>query len=205
MINKMDLFEFDKTLNLLPSDGTVNYFGSIMEVSESQKYFDILMKSIPWKNDEVVVYGKHIITKRKIAWYGDEEYGYHYSNTSKVALPWTDTLFQLKAVVEEKAQLSFNSCLLNLYHDGDEGVSWHSDDESTLDSRTAIASLTFGAERKFSFKHKRKSEKVSLNLEAGSLLIMKGETQQHWLHSLPKTKTVNQPRINLTFRVIKPQ
>ena len=201
----MDLFEFDNKLNLLPSDGIVNYYGVIIGAVESKQYFDILMDSTEWKNDQVVVYGKHITTKRKIAWYGDEKYHYHYSNTSKYALAWTEPLLTLKSIVEQKAQVSFNSCLLNLYHDGDEGVSWHSDDEYTLDSTTAIASLTFGAERKFSFKHKRKAETASIVLETGSLLIMKGETQQNWLHALPKTKKIHEPRINLTFRIIKPQ
>ena len=108
-----------------------------------------------------------------------------------------------KSTCEDKAQVKFNSCLINLYHDGDEGVAWHSDDEYSLDSNASIASLSFGAQRKFSFKHKTSKEMVSLALEAGSLLIMKDETQTHWLHSLPKTTKVSEPRINLTFRVMK--
>ncbi|HIO96309.1 MAG TPA: alpha-ketoglutarate-dependent dioxygenase AlkB [Leucothrix sp.] len=199
----MDLFAFDNTLNLLPHDGTVHYFGSVFAPSVCDDYFDYLLKYIEWKHDEVIIYGKHIKTKRKIAWYGDQNYHYSYSNTTKQALPWTKDLIDLKGIVEEKAQLTFNSCLINLYHNGDEGVAWHSDDEYSLDSRAAIASLSFGASRKFSFKHKSSKETVSLELEAGSLLIMKGETQRHWLHALPKTKKVSEPRINLTFRVMK--
>ncbi len=199
----MDLFGFDQSINLLPYDGIANYFGTILEPKVSDDYFNYLFKHIEWKHDEVIIYGKHITTKRKIAWYGDKNYPYSYSNTTKQALPWTATLLELKAIVEEKAQLRFNSCLINLYHDGDEGVAWHSDDEYSLDSNASIASLSFGAQRKFSFKHKASKETVSLALEAGSLLIMKGVTQTYWMHSLPKTTTVSEPRINLTFRVMK--
>lgn len=199
----MQLFEFDNSLNLLPYDGVVNYFGAILGSQTSQDYFNYLFNSIVWKNDEVVVYGKHITTKRKIAWYGDANYHYTYSKTTKRALPWTTELLELKDIVEEKAGVQFNSCLLNLYHDGDEGVSWHSDDEYSLDSGASIASLSFGATRKFSFKHKTSKETVSIELEAGGLLIMKGATQTHWLHSLSKTKKVTKPRINLTFRVMR--
>lgn len=199
----MNLFKFDNNLNLLPCDGIVNYFGSIIEPKASDDYFNILFSQVEWKNDEVIIYGKHITTKRKIAWYGDKNYHYSYSNRTKQALPWTAELLQLKAIVEDISNVTFNSCLINLYHNGNEGVAWHSDDEYSLDSHAAIASLSFGAQRKFSFKHKVSKETVSLELEAGSLLIMKGETQTHWLHSLPKTTKVSEPRINLTFRVMK--
>jgi len=201
----MDLFKFDDTFNLLPYDGTVNYFGVVLAPKSSDDYFNCLFQKVEWKKDQVVIFGKHITTKRKIAWYGDKNYHYSYSNTTKRALPWFTELIELKAMVEEKAKVTFNSCLINLYHDGDEGVAWHSDDEYSLDSNGAIASLSFGAKRKFSFKHKSSKEVVSLELEAGSLLIMKGETQHYWLHSLPKTRKVSEPRINLTFRVMKQQ
>jgi alkylated DNA repair dioxygenase AlkB len=167
------------------------------------RYYNHLFNTIAWKNDEMIVYDKPIITKRKVAWYGDVDYHYTYSRRTKMALPWTQELLELKSIVEAKVGVSFNSCLLNLYHSGDEGVAWHSDDEYTLDAQASIASLSFGAQRKFSLKHKSSKETVSLELEAGSLLIMKGETQTHWLHSVPKTSKVSEPRINLTFRVMK--
>jgi alkylated DNA repair dioxygenase AlkB len=199
----MDLFKFDNTLNLLPYDGIVNYFGSILEPEVCDRYYNHLFNTIAWKNDEMIVYDKPIITKRKVAWYGDVDYHYTYSRRTKMALPWTQELLELKSIVEAKVGVSFNSCLLNLYHSGDEGVAWHSDDEYTLDAQASIASLSFGAQRKFSLKHKSSKETISLELEAGSLLIMKGETQTHWLHSVPKTSKVSEPRINLTFRVMK--
>lgn len=196
----MDLFSFDATLNLLPYDGVVNYYGIILDSQKSQYYLERLLQTIEWKHDEVIIFGKHITTRRKAAWYGDDNYAYTYSNTTKRALPWITELGELKAIVEKTSGLKFNSCLLNLYHDGNEGMAWHSDDEKSLGINPAIASLSFGAERKFSFKHKTTGQTISLNLQNGSLLVMQDTIQTHWLHSLPKTTKINTPRVNLTFR-----
>ena len=200
----MNLFPYEPTRNLLPHDGIVHYYGPILTTCEAQDYFEALLTTIPWKNDETVIGGKHIVTARKIAWYGDSDYSYTYSGTTKVALPWTKELRDLKRIVEEKAGCSFNSCLCNLYHDGNEGMGWHSDDETALGKDTAIGSLSLGAERKFSFRHKNKNDghPISLQLEDGSLLVMKGTTQTFWQHSVPKTAKITAPRINLTFRTI---
>ncbi len=199
----MDLFGFDPSLNLLPYDGEVNYYGEILSPDVSDHYLQRLCELIAWKNDEFIGHGKHVVTNRLVAWYGDVDFHYTYSKKTRIALPWTRDLIELKTIVERKLGIQFNSCLANLYHNGGEGVSWHSDDEYSLDSSIAIASLTFGASRKFSFKHKSSKETVSLSLDAGSLLVMRGETQRYWLHSLPKTTKVSEPRINLTFRVMK--
>lgn len=200
----MDLFESiaGEPHNLLPKNGIVNYYGILMSASDSDYYLERLLNNIKWKNDEVITFGKKIITKRKIAWYGDKPFSYTYSNTTKQALPWTDELLELKSLVEKKSGERFNSCLLNLYHNGSEGMAWHSDSEKELKKNGAIASLSFGAERKFSFKHRETKETVSLILQHGSLLIMKDETQEHWLHCLPKTTKIHLPRVNLTFRMI---
>jgi len=200
----MDLFStgFDENTNLLPKDGTVNYYGKVFSSQEADHYLDSLLSTIEWKNDEAVIFGKHIITKRKVAWYGDIDFEYSYSNTTKRALPWTKELLELKAVTENRTGEKFNSCLLNLYHSGNEGMAWHSDAEKDLKQNGAIGSLTFGAERKFSFKHKQTKETVSLILEHGSLLVMKGSCQTYWLHRLPPTKLITKPRVNLTFRTI---
>lgn len=200
----MDLFsnELPQNINLLPKDGTVNYYGKIMSHQETLHYYNALLNTISWKSDEAIIFGKHILTKRKVAWYGDSPFEYTYSNTTKQALAWTKELLKLKTLAEEKSGETFNSCLLNLYHNGDEGMAWHSDAEKDLRKNGAIASLSFGAERKFSFKHKETKENVSLTLENGSLLIMKDTTQTHWLHRLPPTKMALKPRINLTFRTI---
>lgn len=200
----MDLFnpEINENTNLLPKDGTVNYFGKLFAGEKANFYRDILLNTIEWKNDEAIIFGKLILTKRKVAWYGDQEFEYTYSKTTKKAIPWTNELLELKAVIEEKTGETFNSCLLNLYHSGDEGMAWHSDAEKDLKKNGAIASVSFGAERKFAFKHKETKEVVSLILEHGSLLVMKDTTQTHWLHRLPPTKTTAKPRVNLTFRTI---
>ena len=200
----MDLFsnETDRPSNLLPKDGTVHYYGKVLTDQESNHYFDCLMHTIEWKNDEVFIYGKHITTKRKVAWYGDTDFEYTYSKITKRALPWTPELVALKSLIEAKTGETFNSCLLNLYHSGEEGMAWHSDAEKDLKKDSAIGSLSFGAERKFALKHRATKETVSLVLAHGSLLIMKDTTQTHWLHRLPPTKLVTRPRINLTFRAI---
>lgn len=200
----MDLFNptIDTNKNLLPFDGTVNYYGKILTKNQADDYYQILLNTIEWQNDEAIIFGKKIITKRKVAWYGEKAFEYSYSNTTKHALVWTKALLELKQYVEEKSGESYNSCLLNLYHNGSEGMAWHSDGETDLKKDGAIASLSFGAERKFAFKHKQSKTKVELILESGSLLIMKDTTQTFWLHRLPPTKKVNFPRINLTFRTI---
>jgi alkylated DNA repair dioxygenase AlkB len=200
----MKLFDIkvDPTKNLLPQGGTVNYYGEILNEKEATRYLDLLLNNIEWKNDEAILFGKKIITKRKVAWYGEKPFEYTYSKTTKLALPWTTELVNLKNKVEQETGETFNSCLLNLYHDGNEGMAWHSDGEKDLKKNGAIASLSFGSERKFAFKHKETKEKVELILEHGSLLIMKDETQTNWLHRLPPTKLSTQPRVNLTFRTI---
>lgn len=203
----IDLFnsEHDSSRNILPNDGTVNYYGQLMPFDQANFYFERLLHIIEWKNDEAIIFGKKIITKRKVAWYGEKPFNYTYSNTTKSALPWTGELLQLKNLIEEKTGETFNSCLLNLYHDGNEGMAWHSDAEKDLKKNGAIGSLSFGAERKFAFKHKETKQTVSIILEHGSLLVMKDETQTNWLHRLPPTKTVSKPRVNLTFRTIDNQ
>lgn len=200
----MNLFShiIDPTENLLPFDGTVNYYGKVLDSKQADQYFDQLMHTIEWRNDQAMIYGKLLTTKRKVAWYGLKEFEYTYSNTTKKALPFTRELLELKTVCEKHTGSTFNSCLLNLYHNGSEGMDWHSDAEKDLKKNGTIASLSFGAERKFVFKHKVSKQKVYVVLEHGSLLTMKDQTQSFWLHRLPPTVKLNEPRINLTFRTI---
>jgi len=198
----MDLFNTNSFVNLLPFDGVANYHGNVLKREQAQFYFNTLLNTIEWKNDEAIIFGKHIITKRKAAWYGDSNYAYTYSNTTKHALAWTKELSELKQLTEALTGTTYNSCLLNLYHTGDEGMAWHSDDEKSLGKNTSIASLSFGAERKFCFKHKRTKQTISILLENGSLLEMKDTTQTNWLHRLPTTIKILTPRVNLTFRTM---
>lgn len=200
----LSLFDKDPdfTMNLLPQDGEVYYHGRILDLQKANQFKDDLMNDIAWENDQAVIFGKLIITKRKVAWYGNEPFEYTYSSTTKSALPWTQELLELKLLTEQQTGETFNSCLLNLYHTGEEGMAWHSDAEKVLKKNGAIASLSFGAERKFAFKHKESKETINLFLQHGSLLLMKDHTQTHWLHRLPPTKIINKPRVNLTFRTI---
>jgi len=198
----MDLFSTEIAPNLLPYDGEVRYYGKVLNAKNAQFFYEKLFDTIAWKNDEAIVFGKHILTDRKVALYGDAEYNYSYSKINKQALIWTKELLELKKITEELTEVKFNSCLLNLYHNGQEGMAYHSDNEKTLGKNNTIASLSFGAERNFLFKHKKTKQTVSVFLEKASLLVMKGTTQTNWLHRLPKTTKVKIPRINLTFRTI---
>ncbi|MAD97101.1 MAG: alpha-ketoglutarate-dependent dioxygenase AlkB [Flavobacteriaceae bacterium] len=199
----MDLFDNQTVKNILPYDGITNYHGVILNAKESDFYYQKLLETINWENDEAIIFGKRIITKRKVAWYGEREFSYTYSKVTKRATLWTSELLTLKEKVEKESGETYNSCLLNLYHSGDEGMAYHSDGEKMLKKNGAIASVSLGAERKFSFKHKKTKERIDVFLERGSLLVMKDVTQTHWLHRLPPTKKVSSPRINLTFRTIE--
>ncbi|BDQ12192.1 alpha-ketoglutarate-dependent dioxygenase AlkB family protein [Sediminibacterium sp. TEGAF015] len=187
---------------LLPYDGLALYYGTIFSPIHIQTFSQQLLHDIVWENDHIRMFGKEIITKRKVAWYGDQPFLYRYSNSTKIALPFTNTLNSIRKKIEEISGETYNSCLLNLYHNGEESMGWHSDNEKELQKNGAIASVSLGAARKFCFKHKRTQEKKELILENGSLLIMKGPIQEHWLHQLPPSKKIKGSRINLTFRTI---
>lgn len=187
-------------VNLLPFDGVVNYLPGFLSQEQSEDFFEKLLSLIQWRQDEVVIYGKHIKTRREMAWYAIGDLPYKYSNISRTALPFTEELFVLKKLVEAASHETYNACLLNLYHNGEEGMGWHSDDERSIVSNSCIASVSLGPDRKFSFRHKKSRQIVDAVLQNGSLLLMKGITQNCWQHALPKMKKMKQPRINLTFR-----
>jgi alkylated DNA repair dioxygenase AlkB len=186
--------------NLLPKDGIAIYHGVVFNTEEATNICKNLFQTIPWKQDEVLIFGKLITTKRKVAWFADEGVTYTYAGVKKRGLTFTPDLLQIKAKVEAITGAKYNACLLNLYHEGEEGMGWHQDNEVEMVAESSIASLSFGAVRKFAFKHASTGERLDIELENGSLLDMKGAIQQHWYHSLPKTKKVKQLRINLTFR-----
>ena len=188
--------------NLLPKDGTVNYYGKIFTEEQSEIYYVKLLNEINWQHDVVKIFGKEIITKRKVAFLGDEGISYKYSGKTKIAEKWLKFILEIKSTVEQISGEKFNACLLNYYHNGSEAMSWHSDNEKEILKHSAIASVSFGAERKFGFKHNFSKEEISLKLENGSLLIMKDETQIYWKHKLYTNAKITEPRINLTFRTI---
>jgi alkylated DNA repair dioxygenase AlkB len=195
----MDLFNTSNQ-NILPFDGEVIDFGIVFSKNQSQDYLQKFLAADFWKQDELVMFGKRIVTSRKVAWFGDEDFQYCYAGVAKKAIPWSSELLSIKKIVELKTGNQFNSCLMNLYHNGNEGMGWHQDNEKELGENPAIASLSLGAARKFSFKHIKTKQKIEMVLNSGTLVLMKGATQEKWLHSLPKTKKIKLPRVNLTFR-----
>lgn len=198
----------DPTDNLLPYDGQANDLGVVIENSDT--LYQTLLHELPWQADIVKLFGKTHITKRQIVWMGDNGLSYQYSGHTQQTLPWTESVFHVKQLVEEQLAsigifVTFNSCLLNYYPSGSEGMGYHADDEKELGSQPIIAALSLGATRKFVFKHKstrreNKPVKVELYLESGQLIVMHGATQSHWKHTITKTKTVSEGRISLTFR-----
>ena len=186
--------------NIINKDGIAVYYGSILNEETLPFIYTNLLNKIAWQQDQIMMFGKVITTKRKVAFYADKHIDYTYSSVKKKGLTWTPELIQIKNLIESLTGATYNACLLNLYHTGEEGMGWHSDDEKEIILNSSIASLSIGAERKFAFKHKASKETISIMLENGSLLEMKGAIQKNWWHSLPKTKKVGTPRINLTFR-----
>ena len=161
-----------------------------------------MQQHLHWQHDELMMFGKKITTNRKVAWYGDKTYTYTYSRTTKTALLWHPLLLPIREKTETVTNASFNACLCNFYHHGNEGMTWHSDDDKEFGLNPTIASLSFGAERTFSFRHKITKEVISIILESGSVLLMKANTQSHWVQALPKSAKIKDPRINLTFRLV---
>ena len=191
--------------NILPQDGIALYYEKIVNDEEIKGLYDALLNNIHWENERVIMFGKEIVTKRKVAFFSDPSISYRYASKTKIGLPWTSTLLIIKNIVESITKESYNACLLNLYHNGEESMGWHSDNEKEIIANSSIASLSLGANRKFSFKHKVSKETVSIELEDGSLLEMKGSIQAHWWHALLKSKKVTAARINLTFRQMHTQ
>lgn len=200
----MDLFDDqqDPCHNLLPYDGEVYYYGPVLSLPEADHYLQQLLRTIDWQPDQARINGELISTRRRIAWHASQAFSYTYSGVTKTAWPWTDALLQLKQLVEACTDTTYNACLVNLYNDGQDGMAYHSDGEQDLLKHGAIASLSLGAERRFCFKHKTSKEKVELVLTHGSLLVMGGVTQDHWLHRLPPVSGVTEARVNLTFRTM---
>ena len=200
-----DLFAPKPTNNLLPYDGQVNNLGIVIDYPSPLFYN--LVTELPWQEDIVTLFGKTHVTTRQIVWMGDSDIDYQYSGHTRQTIPWTDTVFHVKHHIEQKLldlgiDANFNSCLLNYYYSGEDGMGYHADDERELGEQPVIASLSLGATRKFVFKHKKTQDKVELYLESGQLIVMHGDTQSFWKHSITKTKKVTTGRISLTFRQI---
>lgn len=201
----MKLFTPNPCDNLLPYDGIVNDFGIILD--NPNKLYHTLLTTLPWQSDMVTVFGKTHITKRQVVWMGDDV-KYRYSGHERIGIPWADEVFHVKQIIEQLLakngiQANFNACLLNHYPTGEEGMGYHADDEVELGINPIIASVSLGATRKFVLKHNRTKDKVEIWLENGQFIIMRGQTQSHWQHTITKTKMVKEGRISLTFREIQ--
>lgn len=186
--------------HILPFDGQAIYYGQQFTPQEEMDLFNQLLQQVKWQHDQVSLFGKTHVTDRKMALYGNDGHKYNYSGKTHEALPWIEPLFKLREITEKRTHATYNACLLNLYHSGNEGMGWHADNEREMKVGGSIASWSFGAQRPFVFKHRKSGEKRVVDLEPGSLLEMKGETQQNWLHQLPKRLRIASPRINVTFR-----
>ena len=195
----------DKNSSLIKADNLyVEYIENFFDFDQSQLYMKHLTNDIKWKREKIRMWGREIVTKKRIAWYADEGKSYTYSGSTFHPDQWNELLLEIKKHVEQYIKFQFNSVLLNEYPNGKVGMGWHSDDERELGIDPIIASLSFGANRDFIFKHKtdKSFENIKIHLKSGSLLLMLGSTQHHWKHSLPKRLKVREPRINLTFRKI---
>ena len=185
------------------TNGEYIYIPNFFAKGKSDVYLKSLMEEINWKQESMHIYGKTVDFPRLTAWYGDNDKPYSFSGITLKPESWTPTLLEIKQHIETKAQVIFNSVLLNLYRCGNDSISWHTDAEKELGKNPVIASVNFGATRKFQLRHNTSNEKIELNLSHGSLLIMQGELQHYWQHQVPKTKQTIKERINLTFRTIK--
>lgn len=203
----MDLFTSEKNntpIKLALPDANITYYSSFFSPEESSEYFQILLNEIEWQEDDIKVFGKTYKQPRLTALYGMNNASYRYSGITMFPKPFNSILKEIKTKIEEITEIKFTTVLLNFYRDGSDSNGWHSDDEKELGENPLIASISLGAERTFRLRHKKdKTKKKNLILQHGSLLIMKGETQHHWQHCIPKSKKDIKPRINLTFRVIK--
>lgn len=195
---------FTEEIDLNLPDSSILYFPNFLDNQKADSYFKIFKNTIPWQQDDIKIFGKIYAQPRLTALFGNNEKPYSYSNITMQPHKFTNELLEIKQLVETKTEAVFTTCLLNLYRDGKDSNGWHADNEKELGRNPVIASITLGQERFFQLKHRTQKElKHKLLLEHGSLLLMKSETQQHWLHQIPKTAKPIGERINLTFRVIK--
>ncbi|TQD38987.1 alpha-ketoglutarate-dependent dioxygenase AlkB family protein [Haloflavibacter putidus] len=183
--------------------GEYIYIPDFYDKVTADSYLKRLITDINWKQESMNMYGKKVPFPRLTAWYGDQDKPYSFSGITLDPNPWSPGLVKIKSDIEPKAKVKFNSVLLNRYRNGSDSISWHTDAEKELGKNPVIASVNFGAERKFQLKHIETNERIDILLKHGSLLIMQGELQHYWKHQIPKTKKEIGERVNLTFRVIK--
>lgn len=191
------------TENLLPGDGVASLFLDVVSSERGTAIFEALLEDVPWEQHDITIYGRTVSEPRLSAWVGDEGTEYTYSGRLRTPSPWTAALSEMREVCERVANARFNAVLCNLYRDGQDSMGWHSDDETDLGANPVIGSVSLGSERRFRLRHKKSRETITLDLPANSLLVMAGECQRHWQHSIAKTTREVGPRINLTYRFVR--
>ncbi|MBP2832247.1 alpha-ketoglutarate-dependent dioxygenase AlkB [Aquimarina sp. U1-2] len=201
----LDLFpSHDSPITLPMIDAEVTYFPQFFDHTTATQLFEALQSSIAWQQDDITIFGKTYPQPRLTALYANNSNTYRYSNITMYPKTFTEELLYIKNAIQNASAVTFTSCLLNLYRDGNDSNGWHADNEKELGTQPIIASVSFGEDRWFHFKHKtNKALKQKILLQHGSLLLMRGKTQECWLHQIPKTKKKVGPRINLTFRIIR--
>ena len=198
----MSLFKQSPIVLDLP-DAEVTYYPDFLSKKEATQYFDSIYKDTKWQQDDIKVFGKTYLQPRLTALYASNKNSYSYSNITMYPEVFTFALSEIKTRIEKIVDVTFTSCLLNLYRDGKDSNGWHSDDEKELGKNPIIASVSLGEDRVFKMRNKTdKQLQTKLILSSGSLLLMKGKTQHHWQHQIPKTSKKVAPRINLTYRII---
>lgn len=188
---------------ILPFDGSAVLHASFIEAPTADDLMARLLDEVPWMSHDLILFGRKVTEPRLSAWVADEGVSYAYSGVERPPQPWTPTLTELRRLCQSSLGVRFNSVLANLYRSGDDAMGWHADDEPELGNEPVIASLSFGAERRFDFRHRFTGETCSVVLPHGSLLVMAGRTQSHWVHRVARSKRVTGPRINLTFRFVQ--
>ena len=194
----------DQWQEVLPCDGSARLKSSFFSQTESDRFCSAICEEVPWSSHDLVLFGKRMTEPRLSSWIGDAGVAYTYSGVRRSPEPWTLTLAHLRIECERATGAKFNSVLANLYRSGQDSMGWHADDEPELGAEPVIASLSFGDERRFDFRHRVSGETVSVVLPHGSLLVMSGTTQTHWKHRIARTKRSVSPRVNLTYRLVLP-
>jgi alkylated DNA repair dioxygenase AlkB len=185
-------------------DGRLDLWPHCFSAAEADRLLSLLREQLAWQQERLTIYGREHPVPRLVAWYGDAGASYRYSGVRHEPLPWTATLLEVRARIETLTGVRYNSVLANLYRNGRDGMGWHADDERELGRNPRIASLSLGATRRFRLRHRASGETHALDLTHGSLLVMGGALQHHWVHCVPKTSRPVGARINLTFREILP-
>lgn len=193
---------FTEPRELLPMDGSAILHEQFLDSVQAEGAFRELLESNPWESNEIVVFGQKHREPRLSTWHADEGIRYTYSNQERVPVAWSPVLLRLRELCEEVSHARFNSVLVNLYRDGNDGVGWHADDERENGPEPVIASLSLGASRRFDFQHRFHKQVENIQLNSGDLVVMSGLSQSHWVHRIAKTKRHVGPRINLTFRKV---